>query len=56
MIDYNRFPSPCYIVDETLLRNNLQTIRSVADEADVDIILAFKAFAVPHQPLRKCTL
>jgi carboxynorspermidine decarboxylase len=46
MIDYNRFPSPCYIVDETLLRNNLQTIRSVADEADVDIILAFKAFAL----------
>lgn len=33
-------------MDETLLRRNLSLIRSVAQEADVEIILAFKAFAL----------
>lgn len=37
---------PVYIVEEKLLRRNLQLIRSVAQRADVDIILAFKAFAL----------
>lgn len=46
MIDYTQFPSPCYIMEEDLLRKNLQLIKRVADEADVEIILAFKAFAL----------
>ena len=46
MIDYNQFPNPCYIMDENLLRRNLETIKNVADEAEVDIILAFKSFAM----------
>lgn len=46
MIDYTQFPSPCYIMDERLLRRNLQLIRSVAERAGVEIILAFKAFAL----------
>jgi carboxynorspermidine decarboxylase len=46
MIDYNQFPSPCYIVEESLLRKNLSLIKSVADAAGVEIILAFKAFAL----------
>ena len=37
---------PYYLVQESLLRRNLQLIKSVADEADVEIILAFKAFAL----------
>ncbi|MBR4388497.1 MAG: carboxynorspermidine decarboxylase [Prevotella sp.] len=37
---------PCYIVDENRLRNNLRLISSVAEETNVDIILAFKAFAL----------
>ena len=46
MIDYGRFPNPCYIMEEDLLRKNLRLIKYVADEADVEIILAFKAFAL----------
>ena len=37
---------PVYIIEETLLRKNLQLIANVAKEADVEIILAFKAFAL----------
>lgn len=46
MIDFNQFPSPCYIMDENLLRNNLTLIKSVKDRAGVEIILAFKSFAM----------
>ncbi len=46
MIDYSLFPSPCYIMEENLLRRNLQLIQQVAAAADVEIILAFKAFAL----------
>lgn len=48
-IDKNTFdllPTPCYVVEEELLRHNLQLIRDVADRAGVEIILAFKAFAL----------
>ena len=38
--------SPMYIVEEAKLRSNLQLIASVATRADVEIILAFKAFAL----------
>jgi len=37
---------PIYIIEEVRLRNNLELIRSVACAADVEIILAFKAFAL----------
>ena len=46
MIDYSKFPNPCYIMEEDLLRRNLTLIKHVADTADVEIILAFKAFAL----------
>lgn len=46
MIDFNQFPSPCYILEEDLLRKNLTLISRVAQQADVEIILAFKAFAL----------
>lgn len=45
-IDFSQFPSPCYIMDEALLRRNLTLIRDVAQRADVEIILAFKYFAM----------
>lgn len=45
-LTYTGVPTPCYIVEEDLLRNNLQLIKSVADRAGVEIILAFKAFAL----------
>ena len=42
----NFIPSPCYVMEEDLLRRNLSLIKSVAERADVEIILAFKAFAL----------
>lgn len=39
-------PSPCYILEEDLLRQNLTLIRDVAQRAGVEIILAFKAYAL----------
>ena len=42
----DRIPTPCYVMEESLLRRNLELIRSVARRADVEIILAFKAFAL----------
>ncbi len=39
-------PTPIYIIEEQKLRRNLQLISDVARRADVEIILAFKAFAL----------
>ena len=38
--------TPYYRIEERLLRNNLALIRRTADEAGVEFILAFKAFAL----------
>ncbi len=38
--------TPIYIIEEARLRHNLKTIADVARQADVEIILAFKAFAL----------
>ncbi|WP_321480160.1 carboxynorspermidine decarboxylase [uncultured Bacteroides sp.] len=46
MIDFTRFPSPCYIMEEELLRKNLSLIKEVKERAGVEIILAFKSFAM----------
>jgi len=44
-IDFNKIPTPCYVIDELLLRNNLELIRNVKEAAAVDILVAFKAFS-----------
>lgn len=46
MQDINNIQTPFYIVYEDRLRKNLALIRSVAQRADVDIIMAFKANAL----------
>lgn len=46
MIDYSKIPSPSYVIDEERFRKNLSLIRSVADNSGVEIILAFKGFAM----------
>ena len=46
MLDITKVPSPCYVMEEDLLRKNLSLIKSMADRAGVEIILAFKAFAM----------
>ncbi len=42
----NRIESPAYVLEQPLLERNLSLIHSVADRSGVDIILAFKAFAM----------
>ncbi len=46
MIDFTKVPSPCYLLDESLLDKNLQLIDRVRKEAGVEIILALKACAM----------
>ena len=46
MLIPNQVPTPCYVMEEELLRKNLSLIKHVADTAGVEIILAFKAFAM----------
>ena len=43
---YSGIHRPMYVMEEKLLRRNLTTISNVADESGVEIILAFKAFAL----------
>ncbi|MEK7718921.1 MAG: carboxynorspermidine decarboxylase [Bacteroidota bacterium] len=45
-IDFSKIPNPCYVIEESLLRKNLEKIRSVSQEAGVEIILAFKGFSL----------
>lgn len=45
-VDYNQVPSPCYLLEEKLLRRNLELIKGVKDQAGIEIILAFKGFAM----------
>ncbi len=45
-MDYSKIPSPCYVLHEAAFRSNLELIRSVKERAGVEIILAFKAFAM----------
>ncbi|MDH4241637.1 MAG: carboxynorspermidine decarboxylase, partial [Phycisphaerae bacterium] len=44
-IDINKIPTPCYVIDELLLRNNLELIKKVKEAAAIDILVAFKAFS-----------
>lgn len=60
-IDYQDFPSPCFVLDERRLRRNLELMQYVQQEADVEIILALKGFAMwsvfplVRQYLKGCT-
>ena len=45
-MDINQIETPCYVLEEKLLRRNLSLIKSVKERSGVNIILAFKAFAL----------
>jgi carboxynorspermidine decarboxylase len=45
-IDFSKIPSPCYVIDEELLRNNLALIKNVKEKAGIEIIMAFKGFSM----------
>jgi carboxynorspermidine decarboxylase len=44
--DFTQVPSPCFVLEERLLRYNLQVLRHVMDEAGCEIICALKGFAM----------
>ena len=46
MIDFSKVPSPCFVLDESLLMDNLKVIDKVRREAGVEIIVALKACAM----------
>ena len=46
MIDFKHISSPCYLIDEKKLRNNLSVIAGVTKATGVEIILALKANAM----------
>jgi carboxynorspermidine decarboxylase len=45
-LDYSKIPSPAFVLDEKLLRQNLELINRVQQDAGIEIILAFKGFAM----------
>lgn len=45
-LNFNEAPSPCYIVDERLLRKNLEVLDSVQKRTGCKILLALKGFSM----------
>jgi carboxynorspermidine decarboxylase len=51
---YPEIPSPCYVLEESLLITNLELLKEVQDSAGIDIICALKGFSFYHEfPLLK---
>ncbi len=44
--DYNDLPSPAYVCDLSLLEKNLKLLNRIQEEANVNILLALKGFAL----------
>lgn len=44
--DVNKIPTPSYVVDETLLIKNLETLKYIIDKTGCKILLAQKAFSM----------
>ncbi len=45
-IDISKVPSPCYVMEERLLRKNLELLKKVQDTSEASIILALKGFSM----------
>ena len=41
----DQLPTPCYVIDEKKLKENLQILKEIREEADCKILLAQKAFS-----------
>ncbi len=46
---YASIPSPCFVLEENLLLNNLKLLQKVQKEADIEIICALKGFSFYHE-------
>lgn len=45
-MEWNRLPTPCYVVDENLIEKNLKLLHGVAKRSGARILLAQKAFSM----------
>ncbi|WP_271712501.1 carboxynorspermidine decarboxylase [Anaeromicropila herbilytica] len=45
-LDFTKVPTPAYVVDERLLKKNLEILKSVIDQTGCKILLAQKAFSM----------
>ncbi|HAE62758.1 MAG TPA: carboxynorspermidine decarboxylase [Eubacteriaceae bacterium] len=45
-IDFNKVPTPCYVIDESLIIKNLEILKSVQDRTGCKILLALKGFSM----------
>ena len=45
-MDFSKIPSPSFVLDEKLLRRNLELINRIQNDAGIEIIMAFKGFAM----------
>lgn len=45
-LDFHKLPTPCYIVDERLLKRNLEILDSVQQKTGCRILLALKGFSM----------
>ena len=43
---WEAFPSPCYILDISLLRRNVEILRRMKEEIEISILLSLKGFAL----------
>ena len=46
MIDFSQIPSPCYVLEDSLLRKNLTLLKYVQEQAGIEIICALKGFSM----------
>jgi carboxynorspermidine decarboxylase len=45
-VDFNKVPSPCFVLEERLLRRNLELLQSVSERSGAKILCALKGFAM----------
>ncbi len=45
-IDFTKIPSPCYVIDQSLLERNLETLSRIKQETEITLLMALKGFAV----------
>ena len=45
-VDLSHIPSPCFVLDEKLLIRNLELLHKISNEAQIDMLCAFKGFAM----------
>ncbi len=45
-INFDKIPSPCFVVEESKLRGNLDILREIQQKSGAEIILALKGFAM----------